>query len=154
VTEAVVLDTSLALKLVLPEEGYADQADALIRNSLLAGRSLLVPSLLFIEATNALLQRARRGSLNLAQASAALEQLLGLPLRRVQPPGVYEHVLSFAIAHQLRSAYDTLYVVSARLISAELWTADQNLLNALGGSAPWVRWIGDYPVPERGGGSP
>ena len=153
-TDAILLDTSLALKLVLPEEEYADQADALIRNSLLAGHSLLVPSLLFIEATNALLQRARRGSLNLTQAGAALEQLFRLPLQQVQPPGVYEQILTFATTHQLRSAYDTLFVVTARLLSVDLWTADQNLLNALGGSAPWVRWIGDHPVPERGGGVP
>ena len=85
-TDAILLDTSLALKLVLPEEEYADQADALIRNSLLAGHSLLVPSLLFIEATNALLQRARRGSLNLAQAGAALEQLCGSPCNRSSRP--------------------------------------------------------------------
>ena len=79
VTEAVVLDTSLALKLVLPEEEHADQADAFFQNSLRAGRSLLVPSHLFIEATNALLQRARRGSLNPAPAGAALDNSCGSP---------------------------------------------------------------------------
>jgi predicted nucleic acid-binding protein len=152
-TDAILLDTSLALKFVLPEEEYADQAEALYQDILRDGLTLLTPPLLLIEATNALLQRTRRGLLNPAQASAALQKLLHLPFQQVQPPDIYEQTLIFATTHQIRSAYDSLYVVTARLLGVELWTADRNLINALGGVAPWVHWIGDYPLPEQGGGS-
>jgi predicted nucleic acid-binding protein len=74
-------------------------------------------------------------------------------LQLVQPDGVYVQTLAFTTAHQIRSAYDTLYVVTARLLSLDLWTADQNLVNALGSAAPWVRWIGDYPVHHDGRGA-
>jgi predicted nucleic acid-binding protein len=145
VTDAILLDASLALKLVLPEEEHAPRADALVQDSLRAGLSLLVPPLLLIEATNALLQRARRGGMTPMQAGGALQQLLRLPLRQAQPAGIYEQTLAFATAHRIRSAHDSVYVVTARLLEVELWTADRNLINALGGAAPWVRWIGDYP---------
>ena len=44
------------------------------------------------------------------------------------------------------SDYDSLYVVLAQLLNVELWTADQRLLQMIGAAAPWVRFIGDYPL--------
>jgi predicted nucleic acid-binding protein len=151
VTDAILLDTSLALKSVLPEEEDAAQADALFQDSLRAGLTLLIPPLLLIEATNALLRQIRRGRLDPTQASAALQRLLRLPLQQAQPAGIYEQALTFATTHQIRSAYDTLYVVAAQVLGVGLWTAGRNLIDALDGVAPWVHWIGDYPLrPEAG----
>jgi predicted nucleic acid-binding protein len=42
--------------------------------------------------------------------------------------------------------YDALYVVLARLLNAELWTADGRLVTQLAGRAPWVRSLRDYPL--------
>ena len=40
--------------------------------------------------------------------------------------------------------YDAMYVVLANRLSYELWTDDQRLLRALGGTFTNARWIGDY----------
>jgi predicted nucleic acid-binding protein len=45
---------------------------------------------------------------------------------------------------------DRAEAVLAQLLGVELWTADQHLVNALGSAAPWVRWIGDFPLPPAG----
>lgn len=146
----VLLDTSVVLKFVLPEE-FSDRADALLETSVRTAQPLLIPPLLLIEATNTLHQQTRRGALTPTQASTTLTRLLQIPLQQVQPPGVYEQALEFATTHQIRSGYDALYVVTAQLLDVELWTADRNLINALGTRAPWVRWIGDYaPASEVG----
>jgi predicted nucleic acid-binding protein len=152
VSAGVVPDASVALKLVLPEE-LSDRADALFRDALRRGAPLYVPPLLHAEVTNALLQRVRRGTMTESEARSALADFIQLPLKPTEPARLYELALAFALTNRIRSAYDAIYVVLARQLAAELWTADRNLLNALGGVAPWVRWIGDYPAaPPPGAG--
>jgi predicted nucleic acid-binding protein len=140
----VVLDASVALKLILQEE-HSDRAEALLNDTLHRGDPLFLPHLAAAEVTNAVLQRVRRGTMDDAEAVNALTDFFRLPLQQAQPDHLPLRALNFALAHRIRSAYDSIYVVTAQLLDVELWTADQNLLNALGGVAPWVRWIGDYP---------
>jgi predicted nucleic acid-binding protein len=149
----VVVDASVALKLVLRED-LSDEADALLRATLRRGAPLCVPPLARYEVTNALLQRVRRGLMTEEQAQSVLADLSRLRLLPTEPPRLHELALTFAMTNQIRSAYDTTYVTLARLLDVELWTADQNLLNALGDRAPWVRWIGDYPLQPEAGSPP
>lgn len=44
----------------------------------------------------------------------------------------------------LPAVYDAHYVVLARTMNVDLWTADQRLLRSLGGRLPFVRSISDY----------
>ena len=147
----VLLDTSVALKLVRPEEEYSDLAEALLKDCIRTDRELYIPPLLMVEATNALNRAIRRKNVPLADAVDAITELEQLPLVRVQPPGVYQRTLEFATGHRLASAYDALYVVTALILGVEFWTADQRLVNTLRARAPWVRWIGDYAAPPEGG---
>ncbi len=152
-TAGVLLDTSVALKLVRRDEELSDLADALVRDCIRTSRRLLIPPLLLIEATNALHQRVRRRSLSFAEAVSAISELGQLPLQQVQPPAIYERALAFAEGHQIPSAYDALYVVTAQVLGVDLWTADQKLLNTLGTRTPWVRSLRDYTsLGEEGGG--
>jgi predicted nucleic acid-binding protein len=146
----VVLDASVALKLILDEE-FSDQAEALVNDTLKRGELLYVPPLALSEVTNALLQRVRRGVMPEVEAQRALADFLQLPLQEAQTADLYERSLTFALANQIRSAYDATYVVLAQLLDVPLWTADVNLINALGVVAPWVRRIGDYSLPATGG---
>jgi predicted nucleic acid-binding protein len=144
VNAGVVLDASVVLKLVLRED-LSDRADALIQATLQRGEPLYVPPLARYEVTNALLQRVRRGLMTEGQAQSVLSDLFQLRLLPVEPPRLHALALTFAVSSLIRSAYDAAYVTLAQLLGVELWTADRNLLNALGDRAPWVRWIGDYP---------
>ncbi len=141
---AVVLDASVAVKLVIDEE-YSAQAAALLRDS--AWDAIAGPPHLLTEVGNALYQRTRRkaGSISQPHAERGLSELLALDIALVSPPNLYTRAMEFANLHSLRNIYDSLYVVLAETLGAELWTADQVLLRSVSAAAPWVRWIGDYP---------
>lgn len=146
----VVVDASVAIKRVLAEE-FTEESRALFAKSLEDRRSLVAPPLLPSEVGNALYQRlyttvaSRR--LTEAEADGALVAFLHLPITLLAPDDLYVRAFTFAKTHRLPSVYDSVYVVLARMLNTELWTADQRLRNAVSTSAPWVRFIGEYPHP-------
>ena len=144
-----VIDASVAVKWVLDEE-HSDRADRLLTDTITTGSALIGPPHLLTESTNVLYQRRRRSDPGLriseADADLALADLLRFPLQLQDPPGLYATAFTFARTYGLRTIYDSLYVVLAQLLAVDLWTADQALLTSLGPAAPWVRFIGDYPL--------
>ncbi len=137
----VVVDASVAVKWVIDEE-HTDLARALLVDG--ARRPIFGPPHLASEVTNALYQQFRRGHISAEEAEEALDRFLALGVQVASPPGLYRQAFAFARTHALRSSYDAEYVVLARMVGADLWTDDRVLLRAVGPSAPWVRWIGDY----------
>ena len=147
---SVVVDASVAVKWVLPEE-WTDRAQALMAASIQARQRLVGTPHLAIEVVNAIYQRRRRGApqerLSDTEADQALARFLAFPLELLSPTPLYEQAFAFARTHGLSNVYDSVYVVLAQFLNTTLWTADETLLNALGTAAPWVRFIGAYPLP-------
>jgi predicted nucleic acid-binding protein len=110
------------------------------------GKPVKSPHLVASEVTNILRQRMRRGQprLSLAEATQLLQHFLGLPLELLGPAGLYELAIALADRHNLPAAYDAHYLALAQLLGCDFWTADQLLVNALGGSLPFVKWVGNY----------
>ena len=127
-------------------EDYSENARALYRACVQAHERLVAPPLLPIEVANVLRQRMRRGQpqLSLAEATELLQQFLTMPLESASPPGLYDLAMKLADAHNLPAVYDAHYVALAQLLGCNLWTADERLVNSLGGKLPFVKWIGDY----------
>jgi predicted nucleic acid-binding protein len=152
VSGGVVLDASVALKLVIAEERSA-QARALFAATVSAHLPVYGPPSLPVEALNALYQRTRHRNpetaISFEEAAQALAHLLALGIDTAAPAELYSRTMGFARANGLTRAYDAFYVVLAQLLDVELWTDDQNLLDALGGRAPWTRRLGDFPLPDR-----
>jgi predicted nucleic acid-binding protein len=150
VSPAYLVDASTAVKLVLAEP-LSQHADALYQDALQQRHPLLGPPHLLGEAVNAIYQRWRTTDpskhLTAAEVDQAVADLLRYPWQLVAPPDLYSQAVAFAHAHQLPSVYDSLYVVTAQLMGADFWTADQRLLRAVAAAAPWVRWLGNYPLP-------
>lgn len=148
--DALVLDASLAVKWLVREE-FSDQALALERDSSRDFVALTAPPDFFSEVANAVYQRVRTGDpekhLSLAEAEVALDRFARVQIQLHLPPGLSQHALRLAHDLALPSMYDALYVVLARLVQAPLWTGDRRLFNAVRSSAPWVHFIGDYPLP-------
>ena len=142
---ATVVDASVALKWVLDEE-FSDRAEALLNDCLVARRRIVGPPHLLAEVTNALYQRVRRNTITTDEGESGVLQFLRFPIESLAPAGLYHHAYNFARAHGLSALYDSLYIVLAQLLEAELWTDDRRILRTLGSVAPWVRWIGDYPL--------
>jgi predicted nucleic acid-binding protein len=146
----VVVDASVAIKWLVEEE-FSAQAEALLEDA--AGRSIVGPLPLTSEVANALYQRTRRKDpatrLTPEEAERALAQFLRLRVRLVASDDLYQQGFAFARTHQLPNLYDSLYVVLAQMLGADLWTDDRVLLGAVGQAAPWVRPISDYPLPMQ-----
>jgi predicted nucleic acid-binding protein len=139
----ICIDSSVAAKWSFTEE-HSFQARTLLRAALERQEPIVGPPLLPIEVANVIRQRLRQGRLELSEARALLAQFLAIPLSLQMPDTLYDRALVLADRHNLPAIYDAHYVALAELLGATLWTADQRLLAALGGSLQFVRSIADY----------
>ena len=156
----IVLDASVAAKLLLDED-LSPNARALFRDTVTARLPVCAPPLLPAEILSVLFQRARglasgrrsagAGGITFEQAAELLAGFQALEIELVAPPDLYARALADAHARALPSSYDAIYVALARSLGLELWTDDRGLLDALGPTAPWARWIGHYPAGSRDG---
>ena len=146
---AVVIDASVAVKWVIYED-FTDQARMLYEHSVLAHRPILVPPHFAGEVVNVIYQRQRTREparrITEEESDNALSRFSRFLFEPLVIPGLYERAFVFARANRLTNVYDSLYVVLAEMLEAELWTDDRRLINSVGEAAPWVRWIGDYEV--------
>lgn len=121
---ALVVDSSVALKWVIEEDG-SDQALAL------QGRDLMAPALLRIETANVLRTLAARGALGADQALQLFELLQAAPVTLVDHDDELE-ARALAIALELaHPVYDCVYLAVAEKTGRRLITADKRLLNRL-----------------------
>jgi predicted nucleic acid-binding protein len=141
-----VVDASVGAKWASPAliEPLADRADRLLRNYVEGSIQFLVPDLFWLEIGSVLWKAARRGEITRALAQRGLEAMLNrdFPTVSSQPvlPNAFEIAADFG-----RTVYDSTYVAVAVAAGAELITADERLVNALGSRFP-VRWLGALPI--------
>lgn len=128
----VVVDASVALKWVLTEDG-TDRARALITRSPLAA-----PDLLWIECTNVLWVKARRGQITARDARAACAAIAGTPIRVVPAEQLVADALDIALELE-HAAYDCLYLAAALAERCVLVTADATFATK---AAAQVRFAG------------
>jgi predicted nucleic acid-binding protein len=113
----LIVDTSVALKWVLEEDG-TDRARALLVDVPLAATDLL-----WIECANVLWVKSRRGQISAADARAAHAALDATPVRVV--PSAALGAAALAIALELgHPAYDCLFLAAALDETATLVSAD------------------------------
>lgn len=125
---ALVVDASVALKLLRDEPGHA-QARARMRESILGGDQLLVPAIFWLEVVNVLAHRYRYPPPAIVEAVYELERL-GLATSEVGRPGVLAVI--DAVARTGITAYDAAYLVLAEATDGRLLTADAALAAAAG----------------------
>lgn len=137
----ICVDASLAAKWVL-EEDDSDKAVYLYRENQEAG--VIAPPFLPVEVTNAIWRRVVRGLFDRSEAQETLTAFLDFGVQLAAPSGIYELALSLADQFSRPAVYDMHYVALAQIAGCELWTADKNLLNAMGGRLPFVKALETY----------
>lgn len=146
-SRAIVVDASLALKWVLTEPDSAI-AQRMLGDWQASGVRIVAPMLLAAEAANAVYKRVRANQLTPADAQLALGALLMTEIAYDTNPSLSLQAVAMAHHYGLRAAYDAHYMALAQSIGVELWTGDQNLINALQERRPaWLRSIAEYPTP-------
>ena len=123
-----VLDSSVALAWLLPEEGSA-AVDALADR--LERESADVPAIWSLEIGNALLTAMRRAKIAMTDVDASLAALAALPIRPDQAVGPEEltAVVALAARHAL-TTYAASYVELAQRRQLPLATLDRKLREA------------------------
>lgn len=121
----LVIDASVAVKWLLPEEG-SEQAITLLE----AGHDLHVPDLLTSEIGNVLWKKSRRDGLSDATVRRLLTEFLDIRLHWVDSRRLAADALAIARRFD-RSFYDSLYLALAHAIDGTLVTTDVRFLNAL-----------------------
>ena len=146
---AVLVDASVAVKWVI-DEPASDRALKLWADAARARRAVLSAPHFPGEVANAIYQRVRSTDLGkylaLPDAEQALARFLAYRVELTSAPDLTPRAFTFAHTHGLVSIYDALYVVLARQLNIELWTADERLVTQLAGRAAWVRPLRDYPL--------
>lgn len=126
-TEAFVIDTSVAIKWIVAEEGSAE-ADRL------QGAEMAAPALLRIEAGNVLRTLAARRQIDAAEATHLFALFQTAPVAIVDGDDRLERRaldLALSLGHPV---YDCLYLALAERMERRLVTADRRFLAALAGT--------------------
>lgn len=142
-SDAVVVDASVAVKWLFPED-HSDNANEFLERRVMERHEAVAPLLLRSEMTNAVYQKVRRRDATLERAEQALATFFLFPIEFIAPDDLLTSALKLAAQYDLGATYDAQYLALARALDAEFWTADMKLVRAV--SEPWVRWIGDHPA--------
>jgi predicted nucleic acid-binding protein len=137
-----VVDVSVAAKWVLPrkDEPLAAEASELLARHINGEIRLFVPDLFWPELGNVLWKAIGRGRIAASEAHGAINVVRDHSLGSLVSSDLLADALELAVAFN-RTVYDSLYVVAAVASGSTLVTADERLVNALGGRFP-VRWLG------------
>jgi predicted nucleic acid-binding protein len=139
-----VVDASVAAKWLLPAAGETllEQANHLAELHVKRELQLLAPELIEAELGNVLWKSVRRGRTSRKQAENSLRHFADLAIQIVPTSDLLVQALEIAVVWD-RTFYDSLYVTLALMSKAELITADERMVNALGSRFP-VRWLGAF----------
>lgn len=133
----VCVDASVILRYVLQPENESIQN--LWQSWIADEMSLVAPSLLFYEVTNALYQQQRNKVLSAEAIWETLELSLDLPITLVNEKNLHLKAREIAMRFNLPATYDAHYLALAEWMDVDLWTADMRLVNTL---KPFkVKWV-------------
>lgn len=132
----ICIDASVVVQLLASPDGRTVQA--YWKLWLQEGRSLIAPSLLFYEVTNAFHQYRRGGYLSSEAVNQALGVAMNLPIKVMDARDLHRLALAVSEEHGLPATYDAHYLALAKLNGAQFWTLDKRLVARVHSKLPWV----------------
>lgn len=139
----LVVDATIVVKWLVPEE-LSGRAHALLEAALREQRTLAGVASLPMDVAQVIYQRGRKGDLTPSETDGALALLERLEIDTLPPPDLATESVAFAREAGIKQLHDAQQIVLARMLAADLWTADPTLHSNASGSMPWVRWLGDF----------
>jgi len=140
----VVVDASVVVNVLLTQD-YSVQAERCLYDWKSSGEVLYAPAHWYAEVVSALRFAVFKRKLAPEDADLLVDILLEMGVRVVEPtPALLKSSLRWAERLGQSKAYDAQYAAVAEQYGAELWSADQRLVNALQAQgAGWAHWIGE-----------
>lgn len=143
----VVADSGVFLATAL-EEDLSEHADALIDYWTEQDYQVAAPYLFRYEIVSTMRKHVARGNVTLADGKRLLKLLLDRPVQPFADEALLERAFDIATQFGRPVAYASTYLALAERLNCEFWTADKRLINIVGSTLNWVKWIGDFPLPE------
>ena len=143
---SLVVDASVAVKWLVPEERDADLAERLRTGD----PDLHAPGLMAVEVGNAIWVKARKGDIGRARAGLLAARIARFPVAWTADETLAEDALALAIELDV-PIYDCVYLALARRLGARLATADMRFARAAtaggygGDIAILAEWAGERP---------
>ena len=141
---AVVVDSSVVLALVLPDEPIHGRASAFVRDAAERSVRLVAAPNFGFEVRHGLVRACHRGRLQWRAVAVALRAIDALAIEATVVASHDDELLAFCRRHRL-SWGDAHHVHLAAVLGAPLVTADGRLARSLRGSATWVEDLANRP---------
>lgn len=122
----VVIDASIVLAWILPDERFMESANELFAKSVGGETSFTSPALLFYEVINAIRSAFLRKRLSKNQVARAIKQFTNIDIRLENQSKSEKEIVNMAIELEL-SVYDASYIYLAKTLAADFYTTDQIL---------------------------
>lgn len=135
----LVVDASFTIKLILPNPEQS-RCRELMAEWMRNGVTLYTPTLWLYEVTSALTKATHFDILTEIEGRQALKLAQGLDLQLIHPDNTLVE-LAYDWTRRLgrAAAYDSFYLALTESLSAEFWTVDKRLANAV--NVSWVHYI-------------
>ncbi|HHY11228.1 MAG TPA: type II toxin-antitoxin system VapC family toxin [Firmicutes bacterium] len=142
------LDTSVLVKILVPEEG-SDEAAQILHRAIATGSSLVAPSFAWAEVGTVLKKKTRMGLITHEEANALWDLFVALNINYVEDKGIPRSAWDIATRFGLPTLYDAAFLAVCEIAleegqgKVEFWTADSELVAALRDLKPdYMRTLG------------
>ncbi len=136
----VIVDASFTLKMLLPNR-LQPRLQAQMEEWQEKDILLFAPTLWLCEVTSTLAKWVHFRQLSEETAEMFLDLALGLEISMIAPEeSLCRNALRWTYRLKRASAYDSFYIALAESLHGELWTADRNLVRAVG--KDWIHYAG------------
>lgn len=136
-----VIDASIVLAWLLPEEKHEHQVNNLLLLHSKKTINLIVPSLCTYEVLNGIKSAILRKRITIAKTPEILEKYQMLEIEEIKPAMMKLFELSY---QNNISVYDAAYVELAQRKNCNFYTADKKLYDKLKGKLPFIKFIADF----------
>lgn len=146
-TSWAVVDSGIYLTIGL-HEPFEANAQAVLDSLIAAKYQMAAPYLFRYELVSVTRKYVARGRITLNDAEEMLRGLLREPVEPFADEPLLRRAYEFATEYNRPTAYDSLYLALAERLDCEFWTADLRLFNAVSTKLTWVKWIGNFELPQ------
>ena len=135
----IVVDASLAVKWLLPEE-FSTEARALFSQWASQQVRMVGVHLLPMEVANTL----HRRSVSAGDATRLMANFLRYGVELICDPAFHARAIELASELRQGAVYDAHYLALAESLGCEMWTADRRFHRIAADASYPVHWVGDY----------
>ncbi|OPY59275.1 MAG: tRNA(fMet)-specific endonuclease VapC [Pelotomaculum sp. PtaU1.Bin035] len=144
----ICLDTSVFVK-VLVEEEDSEKATALIQKVIRSGQLIVLPSFAWAEVGTVLRKKRRENKLAVQEADDLWLEFRQFPgIEYLSDDIVMDRTYKISRYFDMPTLYDAAFLAVAEIVeertgeNCEFWTADEKLVNSLGGKKQYVKLLG------------